>query len=592
LQTNYSSAGRPLWIVGIIALLIRAIALWMDRQALMFETGGLDAAEYLTMIRGFWAGDWPNHQPFFWAPGYPLFLGMASAVSDSMWWFKLLQIVLGAGTVVLIGRLAFLLFGCRSVAFLAACIAAVYGPLVYYDLQLSPATLDTFLVVLLLVLSLDPGLRQREWLWCFSLGCVAAASVITRGATLLALPIMTAWLWRLDGYGSSLTMRFSRCVALALPVIGILGAVALHNWRYDSSLNQPSSARDANMRSIVPVSNNLGINFLLGNVPHLYEANRIDHPLCFVSYGGAIGEPFRHGYVSSSAQNRYLFWKGIRWIARHPVEWLGLLVTKAAEMGHGQEISRDTSIYAARLDNSIMAVLFWNAGVAFPSGILIPLALAGMAWAFLNRRGHPIVWLFLASQAVFVLAFFVTTRYRLPLCALAIPFAAYAATELGRTLRLPASGRSVAMIVLLGTLMLLCNRGLRAHPQNHHPFEHVYVGAVLNSRGETDRAAEHWRAALRLDPGTPTAHFNLAQYYSTRGEFASASSHYEAGLRRAPTAYLAHEEYAQLLIYDRKPELALEQLLRSLALAPSQALRDSVCELGRRVNRYLPLSCP
>ena len=100
-------------------------------------------------------GKWPDGRPFFWAPGYALFLGVLTLLSEEAVLVKVVQIGIGTLTCALVGLLAARLFEQRRVTLLSLAIAAAYGPLVYYDLQIPPATLDVFLFLLLLVLLLE-----------------------------------------------------------------------------------------------------------------------------------------------------------------------------------------------------------------------------------------------------------------------------------------------------------------------------------------------------------------------------------------------------------------------------------------------------
>ena len=91
-----------------------------------------------------------------------------------------------------------------------------------------------------------------------------------------------------------------------------------------------------------------------------------------------------------SAQSAFLLRKAGSSIAQRPLAWLGLLAHKVDELLQGPEISRDTSIYASRLDNRVLAALIWIKGVAFPSALLIPLALVWVVLRAARREQAPL----------------------------------------------------------------------------------------------------------------------------------------------------------------------------------------------------------
>jgi tetratricopeptide (TPR) repeat protein len=576
-------------VVVCSAFLVRALALWCDRGGLLFETGGLDADQYLAMARGFSSGEWPAAQPFFWAPGYSLFLSLLAVVSKSALWFKLVQIGVGTATCALVARLAWLLFEDLRAATLAAGFASFYGPLVYYDIQISPATLDVFLSVLMLVFLLELRRRPGVWFWALCSGCCAAASALTRGGVLLVLPLTLIWVWTLP---SGRRTKLACCLALALPVATSIGLVCAHNFRHDSAIHRALDGEVSEpSRGLVLISYNLGINFLLGNHPELYATNDVEHPMCFVSYKMVHDEPERHGALSGSAHSRFLFRKAVDQIRLHPGEWLRLMGHKVQELIRGEEISRDASIYAHRLENPVIAALIWKYGLAFPTGLLMPFAFLGASLAGLERRRLVLLAMYLGTQAIFVLGFFVTTRYRLPLCTVAMPLAAHGLLAgLGR-LRPIAAPRLYTCLVITAGLLLLCNSGLRKLPKNHFPFEYSHLGQVLSERGEPEAAARNWRTALAIDPGYVPVHFQLAGYYRSMGDFESAAAYFESGLRLAPTAYPAREDYADLLLQQGRTSAALRQLEIGLAHAPGVRAQLRACRIGERLNVYVSPAC-
>jgi tetratricopeptide (TPR) repeat protein len=273
---------------------------------------------------------------------------------------------------------------------------------------------------------------------------------------------------------------------------------------------------------------------------------------------------------------------------------------KALELLRGDEISRDTSIYGSRVDNEVLAFLLWKRIIAFPSGLLIPLELLGILLVIarshrggLGRR-HVLVLAALISQAAFVLAFFVTTRYRLPLIVVAIPYAAYAVATSVEAIRSrgSVSRAQSGLIVALGlALFVLCNVGLSPMPAAHEPFELEYLGSVLAARGLSTQAVQQWQRAIALDPRYAPSHFQLGRYFLRSGELARADAHFIAGLRVAPNAWPARLELARVLEQQERRAEAADQIRRALTDVPSSRQRLWICLEARRQGLDVQAGC-
>ncbi|TFG98264.1 MAG: tetratricopeptide repeat protein [Myxococcales bacterium] len=62
------------------------------------------------------------------------------------------------------------------------------------------------------------------------------------------------------------------------------------------------------------------------------------------------------------------------------------------------------------------------------------------------------------------------------------------------------------------------------------------LGFVLDRQGLTEEASELYRKALDLDPGSASAHYNLATSLARDGEFTAAERHLRAALAQEPNA--------------------------------------------------------
>jgi Flp pilus assembly protein TadD len=75
------------------------------------------------------------------------------------------------------------------------------------------------------------------------------------------------------------------------------------------------------------------------------------------------------------------------------------------------------------------------------------------------------------------------------------------------------------------------------------------LGFVLERQGLGDEAAELYRKALELDPGSASAHYNLAAFLARSGDLSGAERHFRAALARKPSAQ-AHTGLA--LVFEQQ----------------------------------------
>jgi tetratricopeptide (TPR) repeat protein len=62
------------------------------------------------------------------------------------------------------------------------------------------------------------------------------------------------------------------------------------------------------------------------------------------------------------------------------------------------------------------------------------------------------------------------------------------------------------------------------------------LGFVLERQGLSDEAVEAYRKAIKLDPGSASAHYNLGSALARSGQFAEAERHLRSALKKSPNA--------------------------------------------------------
>ncbi|MBN2561202.1 MAG: tetratricopeptide repeat protein [Phycisphaerae bacterium] len=577
-----------------LALVVRLVYLAEDSSSPFFEYRGIDAKNYHEMALALDKGDWPGEEPFSWPPLYPLFLGVLyKTIGHGVTLLKVVHLVLGSISCVLVFLIARRVFAERFVAVASALACCLCGTMIFFDGQLLSASLDVMLQLLTLFVLLVAGRRAGSGWWALAGLCIGLCA-INRGGILLFLPVVLVWLyamarWRWDPPGGWATRAvrpsFWRAgIALLAPVGLLILPVSWHNARYDAAgpgqttALPPPAERGAksNMETLrgilsgefAPLAANVGINFRLGNDWEHRHLNDPNHPRCFAYYDQVVEEPARQGVTSASGQSRYLVRTTIERIVDKPLDFVKLMGFKLLQLLSGDETPRNSNLYAFRQHAFLLSVLLWKKVIAFPSGLIIPLGLLGVILQCRDWRRHFPLFGLLAAQSAFMLAFFVTARYRLPTLPLLTMYGACAVEMVIRRLQRGAAAKVIAPTVLLAGLLVLCNMDIGKMRTAHGSFEHQNIGATLAEEGRLDEALPHLTKALRLSPGSAKAHYNLGNVLALQGKTDEAIRHFTKSLEIEPRNAGARNTLGKLMVKEGKPGEAAEQFTESLRINP------------------------
>ncbi len=579
--------------IFLLALVVRLLYLWEASGSPFFEYRGLDARTYHQHAMGFCNGTWPSGRPFFWPPLYPMFLGVFyQIVGQGIVALKVVQAVLGSLSCVLVYLLGRTIFPGRFVGVAAAVMCCLCGTMIVFDGQLLSGNLDVFLQLLTILVLLVAGRRGGPVWWALA-GVGIGLCAINRGGILLFLPIALVWLYAQSrwGWNSGIARDgqsrkhpfFKSALALLLPVGLLIAPVSWHNAKYDAfgegvtrtdppGPERGSASPTTTLKRILTgkfalLATPLGLNFHLGNHWETYHLNDPNHPQSFAHYTRLIQEPFNQGLTSAAAQSRYLVRGTVEDILESPADFAKLMGLKLFHLLNGDERRRNLSVYAFRQHSVILSALLWKKVIAFPAGLIIPLGLLGVVLACRDWRRHfPIVGLLLA-QGAFVLAFFVTARYRLPSLPLLAIYAAFTLQEVVRCIRL---GPRPKAAVLVG-LLLLCNTAIGPMENAHAAYEHQNLAIGLATQGRIETAVEHFTEAVRLSPQTAMIHANLANALALQGRTNEALTHYTESLRIDPANAKARSKLGQLLAQQGRLPEAAEHLSMALDVRPEDA---------------------
>ncbi len=477
---RWRSTGAGLALVGGLALTIRLFYLLQTSESLLFDTPVVDARTYveegLRLASGIRAGD--SGEPFWPPPLYPYFLGLLFTLFGEDYYLpRFVQAVLGAITCVSLFWLGNRTFSSPATGWLAACTAAIYGPFIYFEGELLPVgpavCLNVVLLLTLLWAARGPG--AVRWLLA---GLLLACSGLLVANVFLFAPVVLLWALRfLPTADSGSRRRLVQVAAFCLGVALVVAPVTLRNRIVGGEW--------------VLVSSDAGIDFRPGREWH-----------------ELVNRPESDADITGRSSWSY--------ISSDPVGYVGLLLHKARLFWRGDEILHNLDPYYARKDSSLLQGLLWKYGLAFPFGLIAPLALFGLGACLVGplRRSPAgaLLLLFSATYSFSVILFFVNARYRLPVVPVLLLFAAHGLVILFRQ-----RGTRLALAgVLLLLLLFGTNRGVGDMNSAGDAYQHYWMAVAFQERGMEANALAQYRRAVKIDPAHEEALMALTGMYAAR----------------------------------------------------------------------------
>ena len=395
-------------LILVAAVLIRIpVALLMGDQ--VTELPGIqDQVSYDALARSLldgrgysFAKNWypftpPNTPTAHWSFLYPLYLAGTYAITGyHPLTARLLQGAVGGALlcflVYKIGRRA----ADENTGLVAAGLAAVYGYLIYYNAALMTETFSVVLILLTLYLSIELKENPTPMRWV-GLGLSLGLAALLRQTVLLFAPFLLVWLFM------ELRARGIRWWHFLLPVMIIF--LMISPWTLRNYLVY---------REFLLLNSNAGYALYASNNPNLGTNWRNE----FV----VVPVPEELAGQNEAQLDRALTKKGIEFILADPERYLWLTLNKSLEYVRFWPSS----------DSSRMSNL--NRVLSF--GLYLPFMLLGLGLSVSRWRNFVPLYLFMVIHTGIHLLSWPSPRYRLPVDALLMVFAALTLVELAKQLK-------------------------------------------------------------------------------------------------------------------------------------------------------------
>ena len=562
-----------LLLLFFAAFSIRLIHLTEIRESPFYDSPIVDALthheEAMRLVGG--GGEVPSG-PYWKAPLYPWFLAAVYAVAgNGAFAPRLLQFLLGSLSPILVFLIARRVFG-SATAWVAAGITAIY-PLFYYfegQLLIPPVTIVLILTALLLLLGTPQS--RRPILFALAAGLVIGLAALARSQILLFVPLAGFWLFtHVDRYHRPFNGRRG-AAALAgflIPIILLVGGVTIRN-------------KTVTGESVFLTANS-GINFYVGNGPDSDGMSAVPvgsrwqrlKRMARVADDGEMD-------VSHSRRSTWYFSEVFRFARAEPQAFLTLQLRKLYLFWSSLEIRNNIDIYFFRQWSGMLRLSVGRFGtIGLPYALLAPLALTAIlippsrVTAGGQRRARTLLVLYVFGYMAAVCAFFVCTRFRMPVLPVLICFAADAAVRSASTLKRvgvlgllrPARPLGAVFTFLLLAVLFNLDLGGVRHTLPSARDE-LNLAASLRARGDGAEAIAAVYRGLAIDRSDPDAYHLLGVLCGESGHLDHAVEALRKALVHDPEYATAHHALGITYRNQHKGRLALEAFERAVYCDP------------------------
>jgi tetratricopeptide (TPR) repeat protein len=538
-----------LWI-GLGALLLRLIYLAELRHSPLFAVVIGDALQYDVWAQDIASGHWLGSEIFYQTPLYPYLLAIVFKIAGHhLLVVRVIQSVMGAASCVMLGAAGRQWFGER-VGLIAAALLAVYPPAIFFDGLIQKASLDLFLVTLLIVV-IGEFEHRRQWPWLVAAGVALGAFTLNRENARVLYPILAVWL--VMGFRAApLTQRMAWVAIFTASIAGVLVPVGARNYHVGHEFLVSTSQ--------------LGPNFYIGNhadASGTYESIVPDRGNAIYERADAtrLAQEATGRTLSPSEVSSYWLDRSLDYIRHQPIAWLTLMGKKVLLTFSAGEVTDTESIRAYADESLLLRSLQW-----LTFGIILPLAVLGVWLTRAEWRRISVLYAIGLGLGLAVALFFVLARYRYPIVSIVVLFAASALAALPaiaadrRRRWIP--GALAAVLVAWPVNFLM---------QDRTDGTYVNVGSELIRTGRPADAIPILIKAVNAAPSDATARFNLGVAYDATGQKPQAAEQFNAALQIRPSYFEARNALALTLKDTGNAADALAQFRQAVAQQPGSA---------------------
>lgn len=537
----------PALIIFAIALVLRILYwIFLRKNYFFYDNPATDVLYYQQWAYEISRVSFWGERTFFGLPLYPYFLAVLKGLClGHIEAIRFFHIFLGALNCVLIYKTTQKIFGDKT-AIWAGLLSASSFSLIFYDWLMMPIPLNIFLslVIVLLLLYLHK-LQGKE---IFILGLIIGLSVLGDGKMMIAFGLFLIYLFFSDRQNLKLAPK------ILLPLImGVCLIVALTGLR-----NRIIGC------SWVWISAQSGLSFYIGNNPNasgVYEHPSFLRP----DHRGQdedqviMAENLSKRKLKPKEVSDFWFNQGLSFIQQSPGGYLNLLANKFSLFFTETQKAYDIDLLLQRNYQKK-----WDIN---PFYLMMPLAMLGLILTMRKKEGTAYLNIFIFSQLIFTLIFFLTHRHRTTILPFLLIYEAATITWLVDQIKAK-QYKPLLPSFLFILVFLIIFRPVSMAPQEIDFLKFSKTGPIYEKQKNYAKAKEAYFKALAIHPKDTNTLYNLANTFILEGNIPQAQSYYQKVLELNPYQVDALYNLAYCFQQLNNPSQALELYERSFTLQP------------------------
>ena len=544
-----------LGLILLLALSLRVAALMDLSRTIYIDFMLWDERVYHELAVRIADGTYADRAVYEFAPLFAyLMAGIYHLLSPDIFYIRLLNILIGVLTCWVIYGIGARLGG-RKIGLLACLVAALYKPFIFYSivpLKEAPAALLFALTAFMLL----DAIGKRGLIPTGLLGLAMGLLLHVRPNAVVLIPcliLLIVWNRYQNGDGlRTAAAHFGLCL------LGLWIAVA------------PFVIRNYIVAGEFAVTTSqAGFNLYIGN--NLGNPDPYYRPVPFAS-----SSPFEQGIhftveasrrtgqtLSSTEASDYWTKETFHQSIADPLAFAGKVAQKSLVLVNQFDACDHYDIGFVSDFAKFFKLPFFSFWFVFPLGM------AALAFRLFHDRKARALGLILAIYAATLVIFFTNARYRLPMLAILIPYAALGGIELVETLRRCEFRRAGIFAAAVLAFTVVEFLPIRATDDRTAYFNTHAI--ILHSRGFENEAIPYWRQSSDMKrPYSAFANISLAHKCFQRGLIQEGYGY----LARIPESSFAaaakYELKGDILFRQQKTGEAIQAYERSLAINSGQ----------------------
>ena len=538
-----------------LALLLRIVALLDLRRSIYFDFLLWDERVYHTLASRIAEGTFKSSSVYEFSP-LPAYL-MAffyKLFSPDILYIRILNIVFGTLTCYLLYHIGKGLVN-RSTGLLACLIACLYEPFIFYSIVPLKTSLSLFLFALTIAFLLST-LNGNSLVKVALLGISAGLLMNVRPNAIAIIPFLPLFvLWYRWKSKSSPRLLTANLLMFAMGVSLALSPFIIRNYRVAGEL--------------VLATTQTGQNLYYGNNPDSDVPYYRPAPF-------ASSSPFEEGVQFSIEASRR---QGKKLSHKEASSyWTGEVINMAVERPGAffwKLIRKNLALFNRFESGDHYHIGFVSNFVRFfkfpflSIWLLLPFGVAGMAIdGFESRKSRALITVF-CLYGLTLVVFFVSTRLRLPLLIILIPFAIKGVRHLFLFIKERPSARTqfyMTLVIVFFVMEFLPVRGTG----DMTPYYNTHA-LILDSKGLKEDAIQYWEKSSQMNRDFSVyANLSLAGKYFGKRNIDKAFSYLKKIPDRSFAAAHKYDLLGDIMMYEKRAGKAVEAYEKSLEINSGQ----------------------